>query len=101
LSGLTKKAVTADQTLGTILGVSAGTMVSYADIQKGLHEYIRKHNLKGEHPQLAASGVAQAPAQEMEPAPVAAVEEQTSCASCGATLPISASFCDQCGASQE
>ena len=45
MSGLTKKAVYADRLLSTILGVSEGDLVSYAQISKGLHKYIRDNNL--------------------------------------------------------
>ncbi len=97
MNGLKKKAVTADGNLGAILGVPAGTMVSYADIQKGLHEYIRKHNLKGETPQLVLTAEPQ-PVAVSAPEPIA--EAMLTCASCGAAVPATAAFCDQCGASQ-
>ena len=46
MSGLTKKAVYADKVLAALLSVKEGTHVSYAELAKGLHKYIRENDLK-------------------------------------------------------
>jgi hypothetical protein len=94
LSGLTKKIVYADRYLSTILGVSEGEMVSYAQISKGIHKYIKDNDLKN---------VSARPRPLTEPV----VEEKHSappavkrCRDCGAEIPQEAVFCDLCGVSQ-
>jgi len=92
MSGLTKKSVYADKTLSTILGVKEGELVSYAQLSKGLHKYIKDNNLR--NPQ------AQMPPSATQAAPPAAVAGMKKCRDCGAEIPAQAVFCDLCGISQ-
>jgi len=98
MSGLTKKAVYADKLLSSILGVREGDFVSYADISRGLHRYIKDNKLKGGGAiQLPKQPTVQAVQGEIE----AAVESgMKSCIDCGAQIPSEATFCDMCGVSQ-
>jgi ribosomal protein L40E len=95
LSGLTKKTVYADKVLSTILGVTEGELVSYAQLSQGLHKYIKEKDLKK---------------TSAEPAPRAQEAVQTTeravspnmkrCRDCDAEIPVEAVFCDLCGVSQ-
>ena len=96
MSGLLKKRIQVDRTLGTIIGVSEGTVVSYAEIQKGLHKYIHDHGLRTDLPKPAAPLAAQTPERE-------APESQARghyCISCGEAIPCGAVYCDLCGVLQ-
>jgi hypothetical protein len=46
LSGLLKKRIQVDRNLGAVIGVPENATVSYAEIQKGLHKYIRDNKLR-------------------------------------------------------
>jgi len=95
LSGLTKKAVYADNVLATILGVTEGELVSYAQISQGLHKYIKEKDLK-----KAPSGplpMTQQGVQQVEPV---VSSNSKRCKSCDAEIPFEAIFCDLCGVSQ-
>ncbi len=103
MSGLTKKTVIADRTLSTMLGVNEGELVSYAELSKGLHKYIKDNDLR--NPQLIqtpptssqpAEPVASQPAQ---PTPIAAIGMKK-CRDCAADIPADAVFCDLCGIKQ-
>ncbi len=92
MSGLTKKSVYADKTLSTLLGVEEGELVSYAELSKGLHKYIKDNDLKN----LRAKPTS--PATQLgAPAAVPSVKE---CGDCGAQIPARAVFCDICGVRQ-
>jgi ribosomal protein L40E len=95
LSGLTKKVVYADRLLSAILGVSEGEMVSYAQISKGVHKYIKDNDLKNvsARPQPVTEQVV----KEEKPSTLPAVKR---CRDCGAEIPQEAVFCDLCGVSQ-
>jgi hypothetical protein len=96
LSGLLKKRVRADQTLGTVVGVQEGTIVSYAEIQKGLHKYIHDHDLRTDIQKTAASSAvrnSEHEATESEP-------RRHFCISCGEAIPGGAVYCDLCGVPQ-
>jgi hypothetical protein len=101
LSGLTKKSVYADKILAKILGVNEGDQVSYADISKGLHKYIRDNNLR--NPQVAnppaTSAVAASFPSNAVSAGVTAVLTKK-CRDCEAEIPAEAAFCDLCGVRQ-
>lgn len=98
MSGLTKKAVYADKLLSSILGVEEGDFVSYADISRGMHKYIKENKLKGESAsQTSKQPSVQASRQEPKPASAAAMKN---CVDCGAQIPSQAMFCDMCGVSQ-
>jgi len=95
LSGLTKKIVYADRLLSAVLGVSEGEMVSYAQISKGVHKYIKDNDLKNVsgRPQPVTERVV----KEEKPSTPPAVKR---CRDCGAEIPHEAIFCDLCGVSQ-
>ena len=99
MSGLTKKTVIADQTLSTILGVKEGELVSYSELSKGLHKYIKDNdlrNLQRVQPSPAASQPSPVTTQ-----PVAAVSAgMKKCRDCGADISAEAVFCDLCGVRQ-
>jgi ribosomal protein L40E len=95
LSGLTKKIIYADRLLSALLGVSEGELVSYAQISKGVHEYIKKNDLTN----IAAKS--QPAAQKAVPeAKPSLSPNMKQCRDCGAEIPPEAVFCDLCGVSQ-
>ena len=94
MSGLTKKAVYADNVLATILGVSEGELVSYAQISQGLHRYIKERDLK------RTSAEPLPVTQAVQEAPPAISSNVKRCKSCDAEIPFEAIFCDLCGVSQ-
>lgn len=105
LSGLTKKSVYTDRLLATILGVTEGDRVSYADLTRGLHKYIKDHNLKNLQPAPAVTAPAPAPPLAVSGPPdvgtaPAAPALAVNCRECGAEIPAEAIFCDLCGARQ-
>ena len=95
MSGLLKKKVQVDEALGTVIGVPEGTAVSYAEIQKGLHKYIRDHGLKTDTPKETAPAV-----QPSEPEAVERESQGLFCISCGESIPGGAVYCDLCGVQQ-
>lgn len=98
MSGLTKKAVYVDGVLSSILGVSQGEFVSYAELSKGLHKYIKDNNLR--NPQAAKAGK---PSGQVQAGVSEAISKESTmkyCPSCGAEIPSTAIFCDLCGVSQ-
>jgi hypothetical protein len=101
LSGLTKKSVYADKILAKILGVNEGDQVSYADLSRGLHRYIKDNDLK--NPQFAnapaTSVVAPSPPSDAVSTVVTAVLTKK-CRDCEAEIPAEAAFCDLCGVRQ-
>jgi hypothetical protein len=100
LSGLTKKSVYADKVLATILGVTEGDYVSYAQLSKGLHQYIKENKLKNPRP-LALHSTPQVPALVPQPAASLVTNVVTQrCRDCGAEIPSGAVFCDLCGVRQ-
>jgi len=97
MSGLTKKIIYTDKALSSILGVSEGALVSYADISKGLHRYIKEKNLKSPHPvQPQSSFVTPTSPPQSSPA----IEQEAVCKDCGEQIPAGAVFCDMCGVKQ-
>lgn len=106
MSGLTKKVVRADRMLSAVLGVQEGELVSYAQLSKGLHKYIKDNDLKNLQPKqiLPASTTSTQPAQavpsqSVRPSP-AAIIDAGKCKDCAADIPADAVFCDQCGVEQ-
>jgi hypothetical protein len=108
MSGLTKKTVFADKVLSTLLGVKEGELVSYAQLSKGLHKYIKDNDLKNlnrKPPSAAApqptpskaEPVQATPAPPAQATPTAAMKK---CNDCGADIPAEATFCDLCGVEQ-
>ena len=98
MSGLTKKQIYVDQNLATVLGMAEGELVSYADIQKRLHKYIKDNDLKSPQRKVQQAMVAppqavQMPAERLGPS-------MKKCRDCGAEIPAEAIFCDLCGVSQ-
>ena len=95
MSGLTKKAVYADNVLATILGVTEGELVSYAQISQGLHKYIKEKDLK-----KAPSSPLPMTQQAVQQAEPVVSSYSKRCKSCDAEIPFEAVFCDLCGVSQ-
>ncbi len=94
MSGLTRKQIYVDRNLSMVLGVSEGELVSYADIQKHLHKYIKDNDLKNpQMPQPTSVPLS----QEIRPAGTTGMKK---CKDCGADIPSEAVFCDMCGVSQ-
>jgi hypothetical protein len=95
LSGLTKKIVYADRLLSAILGVNEGDMVSYAQISKGVHKYIKDNDLK--NVSARQQPATQQVVKEEKPSASPILKR---CRDCGAEIPQQAVFCDLCGVSQ-
>jgi hypothetical protein len=95
LSGLTKKQVYVDRNLSAVLGVSEGELVSYADIQKRLHKYIKDNDLKNPHPVSSPPAIIPSPTVQ-----AGDVVRMKRCRDCGAEIPSEAVFCDLCGVNQ-
>lgn len=102
MSGLTRKQVYVDRNLSHVLGISEGELVSYADIQKRLHKYIKDNDLKNpQRPRQIAP-----PAAAVEAPPVTKEIERPSAASvkkcrdCGSEISSEALYCDMCGVTQ-
>jgi len=96
LSGLLKKRIQVDRSLGAVIGFPESTVVSYAEIQKGLHKYIRDHGLRTDIPKPVTAPVAQA----SEPATPESQRRGYHCISCGEAIPSGSFYCDLCGALQ-
>jgi hypothetical protein len=96
LSGLLKKKVQVDQGLGTVIGVPEGTTVSYAEIQKGLHKYIRDHGLRTDVQKPASASIVQTSEHEVPESEARGFY----CISCGEVIPSGAVYCDMCGVPQ-
>lgn len=96
MSGLLKKRILADRNLGIIIGAQEGTIVSYAEIQKGLHKYIRDNHLRTDLP----GGATTAPHQAPEPEGPKSQPRGSFCIFCGEAIPSGAIFCDLCGVLQ-
>ena len=81
--------------------------MSYAELSKGLHKYIKDNDLKSPH-SAHPSAPTGAPASEAtEPTPAsgstvlpAISADIKKCKDCGAEIPAEASFCDLCGIRQ-
>jgi len=95
MSGLTRKQVYVDRNLSVVLGVSEGELVSYADIQKRLHKYIKDNDLK--NPQLPRPTPGITPSLPVQAADKVRMKR---CRDCGAEIPSAAVFCDICGVKQ-
>jgi hypothetical protein len=96
MSGLTKKQVFVDRNLSTILRVPEGELVSYADIQKRLHKYIKDNDLKS--PARTTVPLAPLPSNNSVQSTVKAPLKR--CVDCGSEIPVVASYCDLCGVAQ-
>ncbi len=85
----------ADRLLSSLLGVTEGELVSYAQISKGLHKYIKEKDLKNisaEHRATTEQRVSVTESTE--------TLAMKRCKDCGAEIPDEAMFCDLCGVSQ-
>ena len=96
MSGLLKKRVRVDRSLAAVIGVPEGTTVSYAEIQKGLHKYIKDNGLRTDLTRRTTPIVSQPPESE---APKSQPNPRY-CTSCGEAIPSGAVFCDLCGSLQ-
>jgi len=94
MNGLTRKQVYVDKNLSAVLQVAEGELVSYADIQKRLHKYIKENDLRNpQHRPQPTSPVT----PTMQVPGVARMKE---CRNCGEQIPSEAVFCDLCGVRQ-
>jgi hypothetical protein len=113
MSGLTKKIVFADRLLSALLGVKEGELVSYSQLSKGLHKYIKDNDLKNPN-RTAPSAITSPPSLPGETinTPVAQlagmhtaevrpnIPAMKKCKDCAADIPAEATFCDLCGVQQ-
>jgi ribosomal protein L40E len=67
-SMLTQKSIVADDTLALLTGQSKGTLLSYTELTKSMHQYIRSKGLR-----------------------------LKTCPNCKAQIPNFATYCDKCG----
>jgi len=88
MSALTKKQIMADRTLANLAGVREGTLLSYAELTKAMHDYIKRNKLRKGEDELAS--LASAPA----------APSVKYCSACGATILGFATYCDRCGEKQ-
>lgn len=88
MSGLTRKQIVTDATLAVLVGVEEGTLVSYAEMTKGMHEYIRMNRLRKGEEELALM------------ARKSSVSSVRYCSACGSSISGSAAYCDKCGEEQ-
>lgn len=100
MSGLTKKIIYADNALSSILGVKEGSLVSYSELSKGLHKYIKEKDLKNPHAVHAESPPAVTQTPPLQPSTGEEVGETSVCKDCGEAIPADAVFCDMCGVKQ-
>jgi hypothetical protein len=78
-------------------------MVSYAQLSKGLHEYIKANDLKNPRraQALTAEARAASTAAKVEPQTTEVPVSFKKCKNCNAEIPLEAIFCDLCGVSQQ
>jgi len=100
MSGLTKKAVYADKVLAALLSVKEGTHVSYAELSKGLHKYIRENDLKKPPAGTQSTTIVAASRQRVTDTFAADEPATRHCRDCGMKIPLDAVFCDLCGVRQ-
>ena len=100
MSGLTRKQIYVDRNLSSVLCVREGELVSYADIQKLLHKYIKDNDLK--NPPRTTLPLAPLPTQSsVTPVSPASAPALKRCVDCGAQIPFEAAYCDLCGVGQQ
>lgn len=104
MSGLTKKVVVADHHLSAILGVKEGEMVSYSQLSKGLHKYIKDNDLKNlqrkQSVPLTPQPVTSSAPQLVPQLTKAETTSMKKCRDCGEEIASEALFCDACGVRQ-
>jgi chromatin remodeling complex protein RSC6 len=103
MSGLTKRMIYADRHLSAILGVNEGSLVSYAEISKGIHAYIKKNDLK--NPKSVKTLEPSSTEEEVTVIAQASPSPETptqirECRDCGEPIPADAIYCDMCGIEQ-
>lgn len=87
--------------MSVILGVREGELVSYAELSKGLHKYIKDNDLRNpQRTQASPTTTQQAPPVTRPQAAPTAPISMKKCRDCGADIPVEAVFCDLCGVSQ-
>jgi hypothetical protein len=95
-----------DRNLSQVLGISEGELVSYADIQKRLHKYIKDNDLKNMQKARQAAPLPPSPAAAPTQTEMVAQEVKRSsagvkkCRDCGSEIPFEAMYCDMCGVTQ-
>ncbi len=93
----------ADRYLSAILGVNEGSLVSYAEISKGIHAYIKKNDLKNSKsvktPEPASTEEEVTVIAQASPSPETPTQIRE-CRDCGEPIPADAIYCDMCGIEQ-
>jgi ribosomal protein L40E len=101
MSGLTKKQIYVDRNLSAIFKVSEGELVSYAEIQKLLHKYIKDNDLKNLQRARPSPSMSRTLPEVAEQKRATLVSSgMKNCRDCGSRIPSEAVFCDQCGVTQ-
>lgn len=85
MSALQKKIVLIDENLSKIIGKEQGTLASYTELTKGVHDYIKKHDLK--------KNTSETPSEPTS-------TNVKFCFSCGSDVAAGSTFCDKCGKKQ-
>jgi chromatin remodeling complex protein RSC6 len=80
MSALLRKMIRVDENLSKVIGFDKGELVSYTDVTKGIHGYIKKKNLRKELDKKKAA--------------------ITFCFNCGADVQANSPYCDRCGRKQ-
>jgi hypothetical protein len=86
MSSFVKKIVKVDDNLSKVIGVKKGAMVSYAEITKGVYDYIKNHGLK-----VSDKG------EELERS---VTPKRRYCFRCGVEVEPRAKYCFRCGVEQ-
>lgn len=81
-----KRVIKVDDNLSKVIGVRKGSLVSYAEITKGIYDYIKNHDLK-------VSG-------KLEEAEKPVTATRRYCFRCGMELEPKAKYCYRCGVKQ-
>ena len=80
MSAFSRKMIRVDENLSKVIGFNKGDMVSYTDVTKGIHGYIKKQNLRKEPNKKKVT--------------------ITFCFNCGTDVKVNALYCDRCGTKQ-
>ena len=82
MSSFVKKNIIVDDELANILGFEKGRLISYAEVTKGIYDYIKEHNLKRNEKSTQKAA------------------KDRFCYKCGTMILAQAKFCDKCGRKQ-
>ncbi len=85
MSALQRKIILVDEDLSKVVGKEQGTLVSYAELTKGIHDYVKNHDLRKNTLETSSEPV---------------LTHANFCYRCGADLATGSTFCDKCGNKQ-